>query len=163
MYGYFTNGTYDFIEKLKQSSSFSPFLLMHSEDSTLAYYEADQPTLFNESRDYEVIGLIGNLEEEGFISLYYTPVTKEGSPIFEMDYKQKIKELENVPGFLAARVLRPMATGNYILLTFWIDAEFYTNWRVMEELFFPAQGKEDYIVKPPYEKTYIVGEKEEEE
>lgn len=136
---------------------------MHSEDSALAYYEASQQSLFNESRDYEIVASIGDLYEEGFLSLYYTPVTEEGTPIFELDYKQKIKELTNVPGSLAARVLKPMATGNYILLTLWSDEETYNMWRVQEELFFPAQGKEDYIVKPPYEKTYIVGEKEDED
>lgn len=163
MYGYFTNGTYDYIEKLKHSSNISPFLLMHSEDSTLAYYESEQQTLFKESRDYQVIASIGILKEEGYISLYYTPVTEEGAPIFEMEYKQKIQELANIPGSIAARVLRPMATGNYILLSLWSNVEAYTTWKVMAEDFFPMIGKEAYIVKPPYEKSYTVGEKEEEE
>lgn len=163
MHGYFTNGTYDYLEKLKEASSFSPFVLMHSENSALAYYEATQQSLFNESRDYEIVASSGDLQEEGFISLYYTPVTEEGMPIFELDYKQKIKELAKEAGLLAARVLKPMAKGNYILLSLWSDEEVYNLWRVQEELFFPAQGKEDYIVKPPYEKTYIVGEKEEED
>lgn len=163
MYGYFTNGTYDFIEKLKTKSNTTPFLLMHTDDSALAYYEAPQQTLFQESRDYDIIASIGNLHEEGVASLYYTPVTEEGTPIFELDYKQRIKDLTDEAGFLGARVLKPMATGNYILFTLWSDEETYKMWRVQEDAFFPAQGKEDYIVKPPYEKTYIVGEKEEEE
>lgn len=161
MYGYMTNGTYEFLEKLKEKQNISPFLLMHNNVKTVAYYEDTHDSIFELSRNYEILGKTGTLQEVGFVSFTHIPVTEEGRPIFEMEYKEKVKNLSEVNGVEAARVLRPFTGNDYILLIEWSDQKSYQSWENIDPIF--QEKKASYIATEPYNETFQVGEEEEEE
>lgn len=161
MNGYMTNGTYDFLEKLKDKHNFSPFLLMHNNIKSVAYYEDTNDSIFELSRNYEILEGTGTLQEVGFVSFTHIPVTEEGRPIFEMDYKGKVKKLAGIDGLEAARVLRPFTGNDYILLIEWRDQKAYQSWENIDPIF--HEEKASYIAKEPYNETFQVGKEEEDE
>ncbi|WP_208590412.1 antibiotic biosynthesis monooxygenase [Gracilibacillus suaedae] len=157
MNGYMTNGTYLYLEKLKSKHPFFPFIIMHNDVKAVAYYEDTNPSIFETSRDYLVIAQVGELSEKGFISLSHIPVTEEGSPIFEMDYKQKVNEIS---GIVAARLLRPFRGNSYIILVEWDGSKDYHAWKKTNPL--PNKKEDSYIAGSVYTETFQVGEDEEE-
>lgn len=161
MYSYMTNGTYEFLDKLKGKHKISPFLLMHNNVKAVAYYEDTEDSIFELSRNYEILEKTGTLQEIGFVSFTHIPVTEEGRPIFEMDYKGKVKHLAEVAGVEAARVLRPFTGNDYILLIEWSDQKEYQSWENIDPIF--QEKKASYIASEPYNETFQVGIEEEEE
>ncbi|MFD2657716.1 antibiotic biosynthesis monooxygenase [Gracilibacillus thailandensis] len=157
MNGYMTNGTYPYLEKLKSKHHIFPFIIMHNDVKAIAYYEDTNPSIFETSRDYLVLAQVGELSEIGFISLSHIPVTEEGSPIFEMDYKQKVNEIS---GVVTARLLRPFRGNSYILLVEWDDPKDYHAWKKTNPL--PNKKEDSYIAGSVYTETFQVGEDEEE-
>ncbi|QGH35702.1 antibiotic biosynthesis monooxygenase [Gracilibacillus salitolerans] len=157
MNGYMTNGTYPYLEKLKSKHTISPFILMHNEDKAVAYYEDTNSSIFETSRDYLVLAQAGKLAELGFISLSHLPVTDEGRPIFEMDYKQKVNEIS---GGIATRLLRPLKGNSYILLVEWNNPKDYQAWKQTKPL--PNKKEDSYIAGSVYTETFQVGEEEKE-
>lgn len=154
-----TNGTYPFLEKLKEKQHTSPFLLLHNGVKTVAYYEDTKPTIFESSRDYHVLEKVGTLTETGFCSMSHLPVTEEGKPIFEMDFKQKVKEITLVDGVIASRILQPERGHSYILLVEWQEQKYFQKWKSTEPL--PTKKKDSYISGEVYTETFDVGEEEE--
>ncbi|WP_058308251.1 hypothetical protein [Gracilibacillus massiliensis] len=159
MKAYMTNGTYPFLETLKEKHSLSTFLLMHNGVKTVAYYEDTKPSIFESSRNYHVLEHLGTLTEIAFSSLSHLPVTEEGKPIFEMDFKQKVKELALVEGVIAARILKPERGHSYILLVEWQEQKYFQKWKNTEPL--PNKKKDSYISGDVYTETFDVGEEEE--
>ncbi|MGP4041959.1 antibiotic biosynthesis monooxygenase family protein [Gracilibacillus sp. D59] len=156
MNGYMTNGTYQYLETLKNKHSISPFILMHNGVKAVAYYEDTSSSIFETSRDYLVLEQVGELTETGFISLSHIPVTDEGRPIFELNYKQKVKELS---GGVAARLLRPFRGNSYILLVEWEDPKDYHAWKKTNPL--PNKKEDSYIAGSIYTESFQVGEDDE--
>ncbi|WP_066191942.1 hypothetical protein [Gracilibacillus timonensis] len=156
MNGYMTNGTLEYLEKIKEKQAITPFLIMHNEVKTVAYYEDDQPSAFSTSRDYHVIATNGNLTESGYAVLIFIPTTEEGRPIFEMEYKKIVQQANRT---IAARLLRPQHGNTYILLLEWQEAVDYQLWKSGTTL--PHETNSDYIKGAAYSETFHVGEKEE--
>lgn len=150
-----TNGTYQYLEKLKNKYTISPFILMHNEFKVVAYYEDIRSSIFEASRDYLVLEKVGELRETGFISLSHLPITNEGRPIFEMDYKQRVNEISKV---VAARLLRPQRGNTYILLVEWTDPKDYQAWKKTNPL--PKKKEDSYIAGSVYTETFLAGEEE---
>lgn len=152
-----TNGTYQYLEKLKNKHTISPFILMHNEVKAVAYYEDTNSSIFETGRDYRVLEQVGKLAEIGFISLSHLPVTEEGRPIFEMDYKQKVNDIN---GATAARLLRSLHGNSYILLMEWNDPKDYQAWKQSNPL--PNKKENSYISGSVYTETFQVGAEEDE-
>ena|SRR5690625_251350 len=159
MNGYMTNGTYDFLNKIKEKHNISPFLLMHNSAKAVAYYEDASASIFELSRNYELLNETGSLKEVGFMSMTHIPVTEEGRPIFEMDYKEKVDKLAGVNGVIGARILRPYRGNTYILLIEWNHLKEYQSWKNIDPIFQEKQAS--YIASEPYSETFQVGEEEE--
>ncbi|KAB8139014.1 antibiotic biosynthesis monooxygenase [Gracilibacillus oryzae] len=158
MKAYMTNGTYEFLNKLKNKHTISPFLLMNNRENAIAFYESEKQSIFQTGRNYEVIAKEGNLSEEGFASIIHLPITDEGRPIFELEWKDKLKRVGQLNGLIAARVLRPLRGNEYLILTEWADNKVYQT----QKDFFIEEEKSPYSsAGPNYTKTYHVGEKEE--
>ncbi|WP_277678510.1 antibiotic biosynthesis monooxygenase family protein [Gracilibacillus dipsosauri] len=155
MKAFMTNGTFEYLSKLEEQH---PFILMHNADTAIAYYEDDKnSSIFKTSRNYEVVLSQNDLQETGFIALTHLPITDEGAPIFELEFKETAKNITDHPGFIALRLLRPSKGKTYILLTEWRNKYAYQRWKNDEGM---AIEQKPYSAGPAYTNVYQVGEEE---
>lgn len=123
-----TTGTMDFMENIKKKHTNENILLMNGAGQTLLLHETNGASVFQTPRSYEVVGSSGDLTEPGFFAMDVVAVTDEGKPIFEHQYKHMGEKLQNMPGFIAYRLLRPMASDTYVLISEWTDKRLYEIW-----------------------------------
>jgi heme oxygenase (mycobilin-producing) len=126
---YMTNGTFDFLKTVQNKNSAEKMVLMQDADNALLLHETEGKTLFNEPRSYEVLDSTGSLESRGFIVMNNIPVTEEGRPLFEYRFKNRAGAVENEPGFISIRVLRPLSSDTYVILTQWESEKDFKNWQ----------------------------------
>lgn len=124
-----TNGTVDFLQKLQQKHPEANMLVMENANGGLAYYEGNNDDLFEEERVYETVDQVGELKPDGYVVMNNIPVTDEGRPIFEDRFKNRKGNIEGMPGFTALRILRPLQSSTYVVLTQWEDANSFQNWK----------------------------------
>ncbi|MCQ6280660.1 antibiotic biosynthesis monooxygenase [Bacillus sp. EB600] len=129
MYAYITAGTYDFLKAMKEKNPQEKIAMMENEDGALLLHESNGETIFKEPREYEILDSAGTIGETGFVVMNNIPVTDEGRPIFEYRFKDRSKQVENQPGFLAIRVLRPLSSNTYIVITVWETETAFTQWK----------------------------------
>lgn len=125
---YMTTGTIDFMEKVKEKHSGENILLMNGSGHTLLLHETGGKSVFQTPRKYTVAGSFGELSEPGYFAMDNIAVTDEGKPIFEHRFKQTGEQLQDIPGFIAFRLLRPAGSDTYIILTEWSDKRLYEIW-----------------------------------
>lgn len=112
------------IEKVKEDE----ILTLQNEDETLVLQEGDKATIqFNES--YDILSASGQLHQECFAVLNNVPVSEEGREIFEHRFKNRAGLIEEEPGFIAIRVLRPLESDTYVILTLWENEASFTGWQ----------------------------------
>lgn len=126
---YITSGTADFLLKFKEKHQDETLVLMNNMESAILVHETDGDSLFNEPRRYEVIDSTGSLGQAGFAVLNNIPVSEEGRPVFEDRFLNRPRMIENEPGFVAIRVLRPLTSNTYIILTIWENEGAFENWQ----------------------------------
>ncbi|CAM3778269.1 antibiotic biosynthesis monooxygenase family protein [Mesobacillus thioparans] len=126
---FITSGTADFLLKLKEKHQGENMVLMNSNESSILVHETEGKTLFSSPRKYEVIDSAGTLGREGFAVFNNIPVTDEGRPLFEDRFLNRPRMIENEPGFVAIRVLRPLSSNTYIILTIWENESSFENWQ----------------------------------
>jgi heme-degrading monooxygenase HmoA len=129
---YITTGTYEYLKGIANENSQEEMLLMENENGALLLHETDGETVFKEPRKYEVLDSAGGFGSTGFVVMNNIPVTDEGRPIFEYRFKNRSKQIENQPGFAAIRVLRPLSSNTYIVLTVWENEAAFKNWKNSE-------------------------------
>lgn len=129
MYIYLTTGTIDFMEKLQKRHVNEGMILMHGGGRSLLLHETDGKSVFQAPRRYEVVSSAGKLEEEGYFVYNNIPVTDEGRPVFEHRFSTNTGQIESQKGFIAFRLLRPLDSDTYIVLTEWEDATDYDRWK----------------------------------
>ena len=125
---YMTTGTIDFMEKVKEKYKNESIILMNGGGHTLLLHETSRASVFQTPRKYEVVGAEGQLSENGYYALDNVAVTDEGKPIFEHHYKTMGTKLKDLPGFIAFRLLRPIGSDTYIILTEWTEKRLYELW-----------------------------------
>lgn len=126
---YITSGTGDYLQRFKEKHPDQKMILLTNNEASILVHETEGASLFNEPRKYEVIDSTGSLGEEGFAVLNNIPVTDEGRPLFEDRFLNRPKMIENEPGFSAIRVLRPLSSNTYIILTVWENEVSFENWK----------------------------------
>jgi heme oxygenase (mycobilin-producing) len=127
---YITHGTYDYLKKLKDMNENENMLLLQNEDTTYLFHETLGESVFKEPQRYEAVDQSGNLVfDRGFAVINFIPVTEEGRPLFEYRFKNRAGQIENEPGFVAMRVLRPISSDTYAIFTLWEDENAFTNWQ----------------------------------
>ncbi|MBY0095264.1 antibiotic biosynthesis monooxygenase family protein [Mesobacillus maritimus] len=129
---YITSGTIDYLTKLKNKYlNENMLLLTGSEDDFQAVilHETKHKTVFNHPRKYEVIDSIGSFEKATYVVMNNIPVTDEGKPLFEYQFKNRQRKIEHQPGFVAIRLLRPLSSNTYVILTLWENKRAYENWK----------------------------------
>nr|WP_295971180.1 antibiotic biosynthesis monooxygenase [uncultured Bacillus sp.] len=130
---FITMGTFDFLKKFKEKYPEERFLLMENEKNCLLLHETEGQTLFKSPRNYEVIDAVGILSAQfTYAVLQHFPVTDEGCPIFEYRFNTLSSVLEGTVGLGAVRVLRPLSSDTYIILTLWENAGFFKKWQHSE-------------------------------
>ena len=126
---FFTGGTDLFLKKLIEDHPNEVLLFMQNEGAFLLVHETEGNSFFKEPRKYEVIKSLGEFADEGFAVFNHIPVSDEGRPLFEYHFKNFIGEIENEPGFIAIRVLRPLSGDTYVIFTLWENDRFYKSWK----------------------------------
>ncbi|MFC4388680.1 hypothetical protein ACFOZ1_12845 [Gracilibacillus marinus] len=133
MKAFMTNGTVDYLLQLQKESGISPFLIMHNHTKATAYYEGNGSSIFQTSRNYELVTSFGELQEEGFGTLEYLTITTEGRPIFEAEEKQiKFHSLFEQHIF-AYRLLRPVKGNEYVRFIEWKDKDSFEKSTIKQE------------------------------
>lgn len=136
---YMTTGTRDFLKKAQEKND--ELILSHGSGHSVLMHETNGPSVFQTPRSYEVIASVGELEKIGYFVLNNIPVTDEGRPIFEYRFKNNTSKLQDHVGFIAFRLLRPINSDTYIVLTEWSDPKYYDLWKNSRD--FAESHKED--------------------
>lgn len=139
---YITTGTFDFLQQLKEKHSNETIFLMQNGENTLLLHETEGKTVFSAPRGYEVVDGKGTIEQKGFVVMNNIPVTDEGRPVLEYRFKNRAGLIEKEPGFIAIRVLRPIKSDTYIILTVWEKESDFNKW-TNSTAFHQAHPKKD--------------------
>ena len=166
---YITSGTYEFLTKVKAKDPTEKMLLLGVEDEAILLHETNGASVFNQPRKYEVVNSVGtNLDKTGYAVMNNIPVTDEGRPLFEYRFKNRQGKIEHQPGFVAIRVLRPLASNTYVILTLWEDQKAFTAWKestAFQNAHNKPEGKTstqppNIFSGPSYVTTYSIAEEE---
>ncbi|WP_071459083.1 antibiotic biosynthesis monooxygenase family protein [Bacillus massilinigeriensis] len=129
---FITAGTYDFLQRLQDKYSAENMLLLSNGDGAMLLHETEGKTVFSAPRKYEVIDSTGPLEGSVFAVFNNIPVTDEGKPLFEYRFSNRPRMIEKEDGFIAIRVLRPLSSNTYIILTLWESESFFEKWQTSQ-------------------------------
>ncbi|MDO7486404.1 antibiotic biosynthesis monooxygenase [Peribacillus frigoritolerans] len=102
---------------------------MQNPDTAVLLHETTGKTIFSSPRKYEVVDGKGNLQDHGYVVMNNIPVSEEGRPVFEHRFKNRAGFIENEPGFVALRILRPINSETYVILTIWEKQADFLNWK----------------------------------
>jgi heme-degrading monooxygenase HmoA len=127
---YITSGTQDFLQRIVEENKDQTLILLKDiDEQTMLLHETPNETIFNEGREYGILDQTGELTSTGYAVLNNIPVTDEGRPLFEYRFKNRARMVEDEPGFVAIRVLRPVNSDTYIILTLWESEKDFLNWQ----------------------------------
>ncbi len=136
--------------------------LVNGEESTVIF-EGDGIDFPKGFEAFDVLNAVGELANGRYAVFNNIPVTDEGRELFESRFQNRAGKVESEPGFAAIRVLRPLQTDTYIILTLWKDEKSFTDWQQSESYGQAhakrgtAQGidkKPGIFPRPSYVKTY---------
>jgi heme oxygenase (mycobilin-producing) len=163
---HFTSGTYDYLKRLIEEHPNEELLFLQNEDAFLLVHETEGDSFFKEPRKYEVINSSGTFPDKGFAVFNHIPVSDEGRPLFEYQSKNYIGFIENEPGFMAIRVLRPLSSDTYVIFTLWENELAYKNWKTSnsfekvylnkDEKSIPKKQKYKLYPHPPFITKYSI-------
>ncbi len=126
---YITRGTPEFMETVKNKHANEHMILMHGQGTSQLLHETEGTTVFQTPHRYEVVAEIGQLQEHGFFALNNVAISDEGKPVFENRFKTTSQSMEGTQGFIAFRLLRPIGSDTYVLLTEWEDSASFDTWK----------------------------------
>ncbi|WP_223700787.1 antibiotic biosynthesis monooxygenase family protein [Sutcliffiella deserti] len=126
---YMTFGTAGFLEDLKEGINVGELLLMQGEDNAVLMHETTEQSSFNSGKKFEVLDASGDFSTGKYAVLNNIPVTQEGRPVFEYRFSQRARLIEEEEGFVAIRVLRPIDSDTYVILTLWEEESNFTKWQ----------------------------------
>lgn len=130
MYIYLTSGTAEFMESMrKKYIPKEQIIVLHGSGNSVLVHETEEKTIFATPRKYEVIDSVNSLEQKGYFVFNNIPVSDEGRPIFENRFLNRSGSIENEPGFIAFRLLRPLDSDTYIVLTQWTGPNSFEAWK----------------------------------
>ncbi|WP_301108005.1 antibiotic biosynthesis monooxygenase [Sporosarcina sp.] len=103
-------------------------LLLNNDEEVLVLQEAESTNL-EDAVAYEILDQSGDLPSGRFAVLNNIPVAEDGREIFEQRFTNRARLIEAEPGFVAIRVLRPVNSDTYVILTMWEDEESFITWQ----------------------------------
>ncbi|KOS71632.1 signal transduction protein TRAP [Lysinibacillus contaminans] len=129
MYIYLTSGTAEFMEQVKNKYPNEHMILIHGDGNSVLIHETESKSIFATPRKFEVLDSVNDLEDRGFFVFNNIPVTDEGRPVFEHRFLNRKGTIENEPGFIAFRLMRPLNSDTYIVLTQWNGQHSFEVWK----------------------------------
>lgn len=142
----------------------SRLIYMTNGEEAAVLFEAEGSSPVQGFEGYQVLDAVGDINDGYFAVFNNIPVTEEGRELFESRFKNRAGMVEKEPGFAAIRVLRPLGSDTYIILTLWKDEKSFTDWQESQAYghAHAKRGTEDGIDKrpnifprPSYVKTYM--------
>ncbi|WP_182200132.1 antibiotic biosynthesis monooxygenase family protein [Paraliobacillus salinarum] len=131
MRAYMTNGTIDYLDHISEQHPTLDIFIMHNKNTGLAYYEiTNKLSLFQQARVYEILVIQGKIQEDGFISMRHIPLTDDGKPVFENEWRHKDNLLQSYKGIKAYRILKPIHGNAYIVFMQWDDEDSFRQWEI---------------------------------
>lgn len=121
-------GTEEEAQRIIENASNDKIIFLKNDDEALLLQEADESS-FEHVEAYEVLDRTGEFSTEGFAVLNNIPVTEEGRELFEQRFRNRAGLIEEEPGFIAIRVLKPLETDTYVILTMWKDEASFKGWQ----------------------------------
>lgn len=125
---YMTTGTFSFLKRIQEKRTNLPLILLNNPTTTALIHETDEKTIFSSARKFEVLDGFGPLKQEGFFALYNIPVSIEDRPAFEFELKNKLVSVKNQNGVNTMRLLRPIKSDTYVVMTSWKNEQAYAKW-----------------------------------
>lgn len=130
MFLYMTSGTADYMEKIrKKYVDKETIIILHGSGNSVLLHESEGKSFFATPRKYEVLDQVNALEQKGYFVLNNIPVSDEGRPVFEQRFLNRARAIENEPGFIAFRLLRPLDSDTYVVLTQWTGPNSFEAWK----------------------------------
>ncbi|MDR7071161.1 antibiotic biosynthesis monooxygenase family protein [Fictibacillus barbaricus] len=124
---YITYGTSDYLSPYHEK--YEPSLLLEGNSNSSLVYETEGDNPFSEKHEYEIINQRGTLSGAGYVVMNHIPVTDEGRSLFEERFQNRAGLVEQEPGFVGIRVLRPLHQDPYIVMTLWESQGDFANWQ----------------------------------
>ncbi len=146
MRAYMTSGTIEFLRKLEEKYSSLAIRLMYNNKGGLAYYEHPKKAVFQSGRAYEVLTVVGEIQESGFVVMNHIPVPEESQPVFENRFINRQHAVETMPGFQGFRLLKPKRGNTYVVLTQWASMKDFDSWKSSASF---AEAHKKQTTKPP--------------
>ena len=107
-------------------------IYMTNGEDTMLLQEAQDNTVLPGAAAYEILNASGDINQGYFAVFNNIPVSEEGKALFESRFTNRAGLVEKEPGFAAIRVLRPLNSDTYVILTLWKDEESFKNWQQSE-------------------------------
>ncbi|MFC4712844.1 antibiotic biosynthesis monooxygenase family protein [Planococcus dechangensis] len=98
-------------------------------DDAAAAINEHEATSGDQIEEYEILDQKGLLEAGSFAVFNNIPVTEDGRELFESRFQNRAGLVEKEPGFVAIRILRPIVSDTYVILTLWEDEASFINWQ----------------------------------
>ncbi|MGE6368917.1 antibiotic biosynthesis monooxygenase family protein [Planococcus kocurii] len=122
-------GPQDQVEQIKADQPNVNMTQLQNEKEAVVLYEAGDGTTLRNAEAYEVLNAVGHIEDGGYAVFNNIPVTDEGRDLFESRFQNRAGMVEKEPGFAAIRVLRPLYSDTYTILTLWKDEKSFKDWQ----------------------------------
>ncbi len=152
---YMTSGTPEFMQSIKDKNPKEDLYILHGAGNSVLIQETSGKSVFQVPRVYEILETLGNFSENGYFVLQHVPVSDEGKSIFEYQYTNLSPTVQSNPGFIALRVLKPLKSDTYIILSEWTGASSYETWEKSVALDFTSVAdKQQLFTSAPYKSTY---------
>ncbi|TAA72774.1 antibiotic biosynthesis monooxygenase family protein [Planococcus salinarum] len=107
----------------------SRLIYMSSGEEAVLLHESDGGTVLPDTAAYQVLNAVGDTNDGYFAVFNNIPVSSEGKEVFESRFSNRAGLVEKEPGFAAIRVLRPINSDTYVILTLWDSEVDFKNWQ----------------------------------
>lgn len=107
----------------------SRLIYMSNDEEAVLLQESAGGTALPDPSTYQVLNAVGDINNGYFAVFNNIPVSPEGREVFESRFSNRAGLVEKEPGFAAIRVLRPLNTDTYVILTLWDSEEDFKKWQ----------------------------------
>lgn len=129
MHIHITFGTIDHLKVIEEDHPTENMVLFSNEETSVLIHETEGSSKFNEPHSYEVLDASGEIEKGHFAVFNNVPVSDDSRTLFENRFKKRAGLVESEEGFCAIRVLRPLDSDIFVILTSWEAEKNFTDWQ----------------------------------
>ncbi|REB10145.1 antibiotic biosynthesis monooxygenase [Sporosarcina sp. BI001-red] len=124
-----TYGDVTELKAIKESLTTEQLVLMELGNEAVLIHENEGSAGFAEADSYTVLDASGEITNGNYAVFNNIPVTTEGRELFEQRFMGRARQIEDTEGFSAIRVLRPLESDTYVILTKWQDEASFKAWQ----------------------------------